>query len=298
MRLSNDPREPWPDSISDPAVGWSTLRWVQSLDPSRLKPTAEILAYAEGLFSYDRSPLVLSMRYGSGRSTYIATDEIWRWRYGRGEALFERFWIQLLRMSSRESLSRAGRAAMLAVTPEDPVVGEPVRIVIELLDQSLVDLALPSLEVELEREISPGAPSSESARTASVTLQPEDASRTVYSSVWLPSESGVWSVLPIDSALAGLGLSGELEVLLVDDELRTPETNHALLEELSSRTGGRVWQASNVRGLFEDPSNFPKRRVVLLSERSESLWDTPLALVLVVFLLTFEWVVRRVVRFL
>lgn len=298
MRLTNDPQVPWLDAVSDPSVGWSLLRWVMALEPSRLKPTAEVLAEAELLYSYNRSPLVISMRYGAGRSTFVATDEIWRWRYGRGEALFEKFWIQLLRMSARESLSRAGRSAMLSLSPDDPVVGEPVRVAVELLDQSLVDLNLPTVEIELERRPMPGDREGEEPATARVTLQPEGVGRSVYTGVWLPAESGVWDAEPTDSALAGLGLAGEIDVSLVDDELRRPETDHRLLAELSERTEGRVWDVSNVRELFEDPTNLPKRRVVLLNERSESLWDTPLALALVVGLLTLEWVTRRAIRLL
>jgi len=118
----------------------------------------------------------------------------------------------------------------------------------------------------------------------------------VYTGTWLPEEPGVWDAEPTDAALADAALSREVEVTLVDDELRRPETDHELLADLSAQTGGRLFDVSNVRDLFEDPMNLPKRRVVLLNERSESLWDTPLALILVIGLLTAEWVVRRVIR--
>lgn len=296
LRLTNDPASPWLDAISSPQTGWSILRWVQMVDPSRLKPASEVLAEAEELYSYDRFPLVVSMRYGAGRSTYVATDEIWRWRYGRGEALFERFWIQLLRMTARESLARAGRRALFTVTPEEAIVGEPVRLSIELIDQRLIDQQLASMEIELTRRPAPGASAGAEQRTERLTLQPEDASREMYVGTWLPDTPGVWDAEATDAMLADADLSREVTVSLVDDELRRPETDHELLAELSAETGGRVFASANVRDLFVDPTNLPKRRVVLLNERSESLWDTPLALILVIVLLTGEWVVRRVIR--
>ena len=296
LRLTNDPEAPWPDALSSPDTGWSILRYVQMIEPARLKPAAEVLAEAEELYSYERLPMVVTMRYGSGRSTYVATDETWRWRYGRGEALFERFWIQHLRMSARESLARAGRSALFTLSHERAPVGEPVQVSLELIDQSLIDLQLASVEVELTRRPTPGAPAPDSERTQRLTLQPEGASRAVYTGTWLPEAPGVWDAEPTDAALADAALSREVEVTLVDDELRRPETDHELLADLSAQTGGRMFEVSDVRDLFEDPMNLPKRRVVLLNERSESLWDTPLALILVIGLLTAEWVVRRVIR--
>jgi len=94
---SNDkaPRQPeqglpWPEDLPP-------LHWVQQVGP--LKPTAEVLAQAQQATARGRPlPLVMRMRYGSGQSVYVATDETWRWRYGRGELYFQQFWIQLLRM--------------------------------------------------------------------------------------------------------------------------------------------------------------------------------------------------------
>ena len=249
LRLTNDPASPWLDAISSPETGWSILRWVQMVDPARLKPASEVLAQAEELYSYDRFPLVVSMRYGAGRSTYVATDEIWRWRYGRGEALFERFWIQLLRMTARESLARAGRRALFTVTPEEAIVGEPVRISLELIDQRLIDQQLASLEIELTKRPAPGTPDGADERVERLTLQPEDASREVYVGTWLPDTPGVWDAEATDALLADVELSREVEVSLVDDELRRPETDHELLAELSAETGGRVFAAGRACGI-------------------------------------------------
>lgn len=73
---------------------------MQRIDPSSVKPTAEILADARRRFpaggSAATSAAVLTMRFGAGRVAYVATDETWRWRYGRGESYQERFWLPLI----------------------------------------------------------------------------------------------------------------------------------------------------------------------------------------------------------
>lgn len=291
LQLGMTEDEVWPAELSDPQTGWSMLRWAQRLDPAGIKPTAEVLAMAEPATDPSRAtPLMLLMRYGAGRSLYVATDEIWRWRYGRGEKLYERFWLQLIRMLGRESLARSGALAILEADPSRAVVDQPVRVVMELLDQSLVDMGLPTITVELER--APGPGESGPARPIEMVLRPDEGGRQAFAAVWLPSQPGVWTIKPTDSSLVPLGLSRRVEVVLPDDELRSPETDHVLLSRLSDQTGGRTFTPEDLGQLTE---HLPNRQVRLVNEVTESLWDTPLALILVVLLLTFEWVGRRVI---
>lgn len=299
LRLGDTADEPWPAQLRDPEAGWSQLQWVQRIDPAQLKPTAETLALAEpalgasfgGAPSEDASPAVLSMRFGAGRVIYVATDEIWRWRYARGELLPERFWLQLMRLLGRESLARSGRAASIEVSPRRADVDQPVRVAVELLDQSLVDQRIPSLVVRMARRAQAG----DRAPTPPVelVLKPESAEHRHYSTIWLPPEAGDWTVTASDPSLAALDLSTSISVAVPDDELRRPEADHALLARLSAETGG---QTLTVDELAELPERIPNRRVRLLNETTEALWDTPLALVSVVLLLTIEWVGRRVIR--
>jgi hypothetical protein len=287
LQLGETADEPWPAVLSDATANWSALRWAQRLERDRLKPTAEILAEAD----VDTSPLVLSMRYGSGRSLYVATDEIWRWRYARGETLPERFWLQMIRLLGRESLSRAGRPAVIELSPRRTDVDQPVRVAVELLDQLLAEQRMASIQVRLARRATAGDPAAPAA--AELILKPERDDGRVYSAIWLPPEPGTWIAEPVDPSLAGLGLAAEALVTLPDDELRTPETDHALLTRLSAETGGSTLALDELDSL---PERIPNRKVRALNERTESLWDTPLALLVVVFLATLEWVGRRVIR--
>lgn len=297
LRLGASASDPWPVALSDPSMGWSLLRWAQRIDAEQLKPTAQVLAesvYADGEAV---GPLVLAMRYGAGRSLYVATDETWRWRYGQGEVLPERFWLQMVRMLGRNSLSRAGRTAILEVTPTRATTDAPVRISVELVDQAIIDIGLPSVAVRVAREGDDAPPETE------LTLQPEGlrsgvdhggAGRT-YSTTWIPPEPGRWTVRVTESDLALSELSESVEVFFPDDELRTPETDHPLLARLSEETGGIALTPELLGDL---PENLRSRERVTVRERYETLWDSPLALILLIGLLTVEWVGRRVIRLL
>lgn len=294
----------WPDELANPDTGWSLLRYAQFVDTRGLKPASQVLATASPILGGDDVPLLVLMRYGSGRSLYLGTDEIWRWRYGRGEVLFERFWIQLIRMLGRDRLARSGQEAILTAAPNRATVQQPVRVAIELLDQSLVDAAPPTLTVQIERRsvgetraaLAPVEMSlsreATARRTADGRTEADPGAGVIYSSLWLPSDPGVWTVIPLTSLLVPLNLEATVEVTLPDDELRRPETDHESLRFLASETGGSMTLADELETLPELPNRASRR----LFERTESLWDTPLALILILSLLTLEWVGRRVIR--
>jgi len=292
----------WPDELATADTGWSLLRYAQFIDPRGLKPAAQVLASAQPVLGGEDVPLLMLMRYGSGRSLYLATDETWRWRYGRGEVLFERLWIQLIRMLGRDRLARSGQEAILTAAPTRATVQQPVRIAVELLDQSLIDAAPPTISVEVERTaIGTGqtrfAPveltlSRESTGAAPADPDRPDTSGVLYSSIWLPAEPGRWEVTPTSPLISPLSLQATVEVALPDDELRRPETDHERLRLIAEETGGQTILASDLDQLPELPNRASRQ----IFERTESLWDTPLALILVLTLLTLEWVGRRAIR--
>jgi hypothetical protein len=291
LRLDDAAADGWPAELADADTGWSALHWGQAIDPRDLKPTTEVLARGALAYSGDEWPMLTMMRYGAGKSLYLATDEIWRYRYGRGEVYYERFWLQLIRMLAREGLTRAGRPAVLTLSADRVMAEQPVRLTVELLDQSLVDLALPSIEARLTRDPEPG--SDAPPRVETVTLEREPGSERVFTSSWLSDEPGSWTVELADAELASAGLTARVEVTTSSRELRTPESDHPRLEALSATTGGRALTPATLGEVFE---HLPNRRERLRTELAESLWDTPLALLTILGLLTLEWVGRRVIR--
>ena len=312
LRLSGPGEEPmWPPALATFDTGWSQLHWVQRVEPSRLKPTTEVLATADtgtvARSSPDRPfPILMTMKYGAGRVIYSATDEVWRWRYARGETLYERFWTPMIRLLGRDALSRSGQPAVLEVSSASAIVDQPVRVGVQLLDQSLVDLGLGAVLVRIVPKR--GATGDMAAAPVELALRAEvapdagasgssGAGSRMYGGVWIPTEAGEYSVEVADSALAGRLPKGTLatavQVFLPDDELRLPDANHELLASLSERTGGVSLKPDDLPSL---PTHLPNRKVRVVNETSQPLWDTPMALLLSVLLLTVEWVCRRVIR--
>jgi hypothetical protein len=302
LQLTDDPENPWPEALGNPRTGWSLMQWAQRIELSAVKPTAEVLAEftpasaAGSASAQQATPALLSMRYGAGRVLYIATDEVWRWRYARGETLPERFWLPLLRLQGRESLARTARPGLLEVSPRRPEVQQPVRVAVHLLDQSLLDAAPTQSVVRIRSMDDPGAPATE------LTLAPEQAAQQggglraarSFASVWVPGEPGRYRIEPIDPLMSGLGLAIETDVVLPDDELRRPETDHAMLAHLSEQTSGQVLPVARLNDL---PGLLPKREVHIAGTPDiETLWDKPLFFILLLVLLAVEWIGRRLLR--
>lgn len=281
--------------VTDPDAGWSGLRWALRLQNESLKASAEVLAWAEPVdgTQHEDAPLVVSMRYGSGRVALVGTDEIWRWRYGQGEPPTERFWLPLLRSLARPRLASIGRAASLEVSPSIAGLGDRVAVRVTITDQSIAEVA----PREFEASVTQQARTGQSAPAAAVRLVREPGSpagRTVYAGSMPALRPGKFIVNVPPDALSGVGLEAGLEVISGDDEMRNPQTDHAFLADLAERTGGRVLSASDLAGLA---GLLPNRRVIVpLEPEIVTLWDTPLMLALLLGLATLEWVWRRLIR--
>jgi hypothetical protein len=308
----DDPLLSWPSVLSDPTMGWPRLRYAQRIDPSALKPAAEVLALAQpadpSASPGDSTPLVLTMRFGAGRVVYVATDEIWRWRYGRGEDLPERFYLQLLRLLGRDAVARSGRPAILTATPSRAEIGQPVRVTAELLDQGLLDATPASITVSVSAVPDPVGGQ---VITEELVLRPTSAQasggvgdvavRRTFVGTWVPNITGRVTLNLTDALVAQAagpqGVTAEVEVFLADDELRRPESDHALLAEIALQTRAAGGVVLSDRTLADLPQLLPKREVRIPGITQEhTFWDTPLALLAVLFLLTLEWVCRRLLR--
>ncbi len=288
--------EGWPAVLGDPGVPWARLQFAQRIDPAALKPAAEVLAtLAPGEATGDATPGVITMRYGAGRVMYVASDEIWRWRYARGETLPERFWLPLIRLQGRESLARAARPAALEVSPKRPQIDQPVSIAVRLQDQSLVDAAPARLSARVR-------PLDDTRGRSSVdlTLAPESAAGArpltrSFLATWTPSEPGRYRIEVQDPFLAQSSLAEDVEVTVPDDELRHPETDHPLLTRLVAQGGtGSTTLAGDQLARVE---KLPRRDVhVAGTPDTKPLWDRPIVLALLLGLLTLEWAGRRLIK--
>ncbi|MBI1375206.1 MAG: hypothetical protein GC159_21010 [Phycisphaera sp.] len=292
MRLL--PNEPQPTAAGEPLVTWPTnlppLMWAQSIES--IKPAAEPLA----IDASSGQPLIVRMRDGAGQSLYIATDEVWRWRYGRGDLWGQQYWMQLIRLLSRGRLDTGGAdsRASLVVSHRRAAVGDTLVVEVVLRDQALLEQNRPAVEVAVNelRESDATAPTPSGLRTQTsqlLTLTATDKPGH-YRGVWTPAAPGRMALTVSTADLADLGLRRVVQVDRLEDEMRYPATDHDALAELASRTGGQVLTPTQLTSLDKI---LPNRARHTPADIREPLTHSRLAFFVLILLLTGEWVGRR-----
>lgn len=272
----------WPNTFSASNNTWSTLRWAQVIPDDQLKPTAEVLAVGVAVSkslpaSQSSLPLVLRMRFGAGETIYVATDEIWRWRYGQGERLHERFWLPMVRMLAREALMSGESSAALLVEPRRATLGDRVAMRLRLRDESLANTLDASIPLEVRN--------AEGEIIAVLDALRDGAeARTT----WYTDTVGSYTIVATSAVIGEV--SATLEVVRRSDELRDTTPDHVALGVIADATNGATIEPATLRDLAP---LLPLRAVTTDAPVFERLWDTPLFLILFFLLPTLEWVGRR-----
>jgi hypothetical protein len=287
LRSEKDDRQTdWPANLPP-------LRWVQSLGD--LKPAVEVLAHAAVTNGVGdpvaRSPLITRMRYGAGQVIYVGTDETWRWRFGRGDYYFEQVWTQLIRMLGRNRVQQDTQRVRLTVSHRRVVIEQVVVVQLWIDDPLLVQRKLERISVAVYP-----ADDDQAAPVGHIDLsRTKDAAsgRLLYEALWRPTKAGRMQLRVTEPGLSDLGAQQVIEVSAPDDEMRYPAPDRPRLELLARQTGGALVEPGDLADLF---NKLPMRAKRTADDRSEPLWDSYLALLTMVVLLTGEWVGRKLIR--
>jgi hypothetical protein len=199
--------------------------------------------------------------------------------------------------------------ARLTVSHRRVNVDEPVVVEVVVDDPALAERDLPQVAVTVRadggRPRNGGEPGGLSGGVAIDQLQLRPAgpdggtageavspTRRVYRALWRPNQSGELTLRAVEPALDDLGLMQTIEVVAADDEMRNVLPDHARLEALAEATGGQVIPLDELDRLVPLVPNLAEK---VATDVREPLWHSPLAFGVVLFLLAFEWVLRKMI---
>jgi uncharacterized membrane protein len=271
--------------LDDPAKNgerWKKLTYLADYqDAGAPKPGATVL----GKMNVGRRklPLLITQSYGHGRTAIMATGGTWRWQMSEplGDTSHDLFWQQLLRW-------------LVADSPGPVTASMPARM---LMDEGHVQLAT---QVR-DRQFQPASDAHVSAHivgpegtNAVVDLTPSQDTPGQYQTEWTAEKPGAYLVeVTAQSADKQREFGRDVITFQREDgaaENFHTEQNQMLLKQLSSQTGGRYWEPSELKDLPRDIS-YSEAGISVRS--SKELWNMPIVFLLLLGLPIVEWLLRR-----
>ena len=261
----------------------SRRRWeaVPSLSSTaglgRARPGATVLATAGGAGGLGR-PLVAVQRYGEGRAMIFGGEAAWRWRMlmPAGDGTYDSFWRQSVRW-----LAGASPRGVEVHGPLDAIAGEPAQLSLRVRDASFEPSADASVALTVEgpageREAPVPAPAGEAGlRTAAFTPSHDGVYRVTARATWPGGR--------VDTATTSVLVGG------ADVEMSEPWRHDAALARLAEDTGGTLVAESDLDSLpalLQAAAGAPELR-------ETRLWHEPWVFVLLIGMLSAEWILRR-----
>jgi hypothetical protein len=226
-------------------------------------------------------PLLITQKYGRGRTAVFATGGDWRWQMLQPveDMSHEMFWRQMLRWMVSDTPTR-----VVASTPK-PVLEDDghVHFRAEVRDTTY----LPTSDAEVQAHVV-----GPDGTSQTVDLHPDSLEQGVYTADWDASRAGSY-VTEVTARRGQQELGRGVVTFRRENGVAENfhlEQNRELLEKLSSQTGGRYYRPSEVSRLGEDISY---SEAGISVRETKDLWDMPVVFFFALLLCCAEWLLRR-----
>lgn len=279
------------------ARAWGELKpLLWSAHGYKRKLSAEVLAVhpdrtADG-FPGENHPLVLQQFVGSGRVIFFGLDETWRWRFRTGERRFDQFWIQAVRVLSRNRLARIElRTDKQTAYRRD----EPIRLTVRFPDDAPAPAADSPIKVSVERgplKGPDGAFVAGGTDAQVVQLAKVDGTRATYQTLLTRTPEGEYRFHLADPNIPGTKPRTEAKVLPPPGERERLEMNRTDLHRAASESRGKFYTLADADKVIDD---LPDAARVPLNQPVPPipLWNHAISFALILGLLACEWLMRR-----
>lgn len=270
------------DSPSANASLWSTLpasMWSATVTAS---PAAETLGTLDTP-SKKSTPALVFRSVGAGAVLYVASDELWRWRYQVADLYHQRLWVQLAAWIAAPPFQAESKQIAIGTDRLRYAAGE----------QSEIRVRLRNAGGEIVADAHPRAfLIHEGADAATLELEADPTHAGVYRALTPPLKAGEWQIAVAENPAA---TRSDLRLTLRvadtgNQELASLTMNRPLLETMARNTNGRFLreeQAGELPGLLQ---TLDRKQTIT---KETILWSSWWWLGAVIALLTAEWLMRK-----
>jgi uncharacterized membrane protein len=246
------------------------------------KPGATLLAtLSDAPRRREPYPLMAWQRYGSGKSMYVGTDQLWRLRFKRGDKYHARYWGQVIQFLTLSRLLGENKRIKIETGRKSFRTGERVEIYANVLNESYDPVNAASYSLLVEREGQQGA--------TMVALDPVRDAPGLYQGFFTPEVEGryILKASPGDQEAAN---TVQLQVATTPLEQLEPAMQEDALRRMAELSGGKYL---SVRELPALPDSIRGEVQTATVRKDEDLWDKAFFFVALVLLAGTEWFLRR-----
>jgi len=256
----------------------------------------------------DRHPLVVQRTVGNqGRSLFFGFDESWRWRLREDEAKFNHFWIQTMRYLSRTRPTQTDLVLDRQI-PYHP--GDDIKVTVTFPDSAPVgNQPGPKITEKTEVKVTvtylpPDTPESKDSKDPkresdvhTIQLAKSGSSLNKYEGKWSRTREGRYIFRLTDPDVTksqpdGKKPSAEATVELPPGELDRLRMNWQEMTEAASKTQGEFFTLANADEAIKKLR--PGSVTPIASNMPPTLlWNQWWIFIVIVVLITSEWILRK-----
>jgi hypothetical protein len=264
---------------------WSRVAPLDRIPPLLApKPGATVLAeLSDSQARVDRYPLVAWQRYGTGKCMMMGTDRLWLLRFKTGDKYHWRVWSQSIQFLTLSRLMGEHKRIRLETDRATYPLGGQALLYAHVLDEDFEPVTQSGFDVTVT------ATSGSSTEPQRVTLRPDLEHPGLYEGYFSPPRAGRYR-MEANSADRSLSNTTEFQVAAIKPEMANTDMQIERLRRIADISGGKCLSITRIGEL----SSLLNRAPHTTSVREElPLWDNGLVAFLLVFLVGFEWIVRR-----
>jgi len=275
----DDPMLNLADADSDNDQLWDNLApiyWVASVES---KPGAEVLAVdPDQETGRGKLPVITRHQYGLGQVLYVGTDNFWRWRRNVGDRLYTRLWGQISQRMAQQQSIGTDKRTQISLNRENFMTGDRVRVFARLYQAGYEPLA--------EEEVGGVYTSATDGTQGRMMLKVAAGKPGLYLGEFYAPAAGQYQFHVESSPEA----RQDFTVREASLEMAETAMNANLMKDLATLTSGQFFREEN---LHELPKRIGADRAEVRSRMEVALGTSPLYFILIMFVVTIEWVVRK-----
>jgi len=305
-RIARRRPDPWPVRLTSYGVDHPVTRLGRDADETqavwrvlpgiywshpihKAKISARVLAVSSDPTRRTRAdnrpePLVAVQRYGSGRVGFLGFDASWRWIYLKDGYYHNRFWANMVRYLA----SLKARQVVITTGGDRFAAGERITLEVEAYDEKFVPWKADTFEVRMV-----DVASGESTTIKLKAVKGADGKNIdgQFKATIPTRRTGTFELTALagDPQAAGKVAGKTITIELPKAEAARSEADEATMKTVASRPENFL-TIDQIDKLVEV---IPAGTKIAVEEKPRELWDSNLALVLVVVLLATEWILRK-----